>query len=147
MLAVAGLFSANLTAKEPASGEGYTKQIVVTPVLKTTTTASGQPIVYPRTKSPQVTAVVVEIPPGADTGWHQHPYPCYGYILSGKLTVEVKGEKTHVLRAGEALAEVVNTTHRGVNKGTEPVRLVMFVTGEVDKPFTVREPAPAVKKY
>jgi hypothetical protein len=37
----------------------------------------------------------------------------------------------------------VNTTHNGMNKGTEPVRLVMFVTGEADKPFTVRVPGPA----
>ncbi|MEI6492029.1 MAG: cupin domain-containing protein [Verrucomicrobiota bacterium] len=145
LLAAAGFFAANLTAKESTSGEGYTKQIVVTPILRTTTTASGEPIAYAVTGTPQVTAVMVEIPPGADTGWHQHPYPCYAYILSGKLIVEVKGEKPRELLAGEALVEAVNATHRGTNKGTEPVRLVMFVTGEADKPFTVRVPDRASK--
>ena len=146
LLAAAGLIAADLNAKEPISGEGYTKQVVVTPLLSTTKTASGQPVAYPVTASPQVTAVLVEIPPGSDTGWHQHPYPCYAYILSGKLTVEIEGKKTRELLAGEALVEAVNATHRGTNKGTEPVRLVMFVTGEADKPFTVRVPDPEKKE-
>ncbi len=130
----------SLFAREPASGEGYAKQIQVTPLFSTTKTASGQPIAYPKTDSPQVTAVTVEIPPGAETGWHQHPFPCYAYILSGELTVEVKGGKAHKLQAGEALVEVVNTTHNGINKGSKPVRLVMFATGEKGKPFTVHIP-------
>lgn len=145
LLLLAGVGAGNLSAREPTPGEGYTKQIQVTPLLKTTKTASGQVIAYPKTDSPQVTAVMVEIPPGAQTGWHQHPYPCYAYILSGELTVEVKGGKAHKLQAGEALVEVVNTTHNGVNKETKPVRLVMFATGEKDKPFTVRVPDSAPK--
>lgn len=145
LLAAAGVFSLALQAREPVSGEGYTQQIKVTPLLRTTKTTSGQPIAYPVTDSPQVTAVLVEIPPGAETGWHQHPFPCYAYILSGKLTVEVEGDKPRELSAGEALVEVVNTTHNGTNKGTEPVRLVMFVTGVTDKPFTVRVPDPMTK--
>jgi quercetin dioxygenase-like cupin family protein len=146
VLAAAGLIAADLNAKEPAADEGYTKQISVTPLLRTTKTASGEPVAYPVTGSPEVTAVLVEIPPGAQTGWHQHPYPCYAYILSGKLTLEVKGQKPRELVAGEALVEAVNATHRGTNKGTEPVRLVMFVTEEEDKPFTVRVPDPTSKQ-
>ena len=57
----------------------------------------------------------------------------------------MKGEKPRELHAGEALVEVVNTSHNGVNKGSEPVRLVLFVTGEKDKPFTVRVPGPPPK--
>ena len=134
------MLAADLNAKEPVSGDGYTKRIVVTPISRATTTASGQRIAYPRTSSPQVTAVLVEIPPGAETGWHMHPFPCYAYILSGKLTVKIQGKKPRDLRAGDALVEAVNTPHNGTNKGREPVRLVMFVTGETDKPFTVRVP-------
>ena len=129
-----------LLAKEPNSSEGYTRQIQVSPLLSSTKTSSGQPIAYPKTDTPRVTAVLVEIPPGAETGWHQHPYPCYAYILSGELTVEVKGDSPKKLRAGDAFFEVVDTIHNGTNHGTEAVRLVMFVTGEEGKPFTVRVP-------
>jgi hypothetical protein len=48
------------------------------------------------------------------------------------------GGKTFVFNAGQALAEIVNTLHNGKNTGTEPVKLVLFVTGEKDVPFTVR---------
>lgn len=138
LIALSGFVTLHGEAREPE--EGYSRQIEVAPLLRTTMTSSGQPIAYPKTDSPELTAVKVTIPPGAQTGWHEHPYPCYAYILSGTLTVETKDGKPRELLPGEALVEVVNTAHNGINKGTEPVVLVMFVTGEKDKPFTVRLP-------
>ncbi len=118
--------------------EGYQKQVQVTPLLKTTVTSAGQPIAYPQITDPEVTGLLVEIPPGAETGWHKHPFPCYAYMLSGELSVDFEGGKTNHFTAGQAFAEGVNLLHNGRNIGTEPVRLVLFVTGEKDKPFTVR---------
>src|SRR5882757_466418 len=86
-----------------AVSEGYKPVIKVTPLIRSSTTAAGQPIVYPVTDHPEVTAVRVEIPPGAETGWHKHPFPCYGYLLSGELSVELEGGKINHLKAGEAL--------------------------------------------
>ena len=131
------LFLPALLCAEPA----YLPAVRATPILKTTTTAAGQPIVYPKTENPEVTALLVEIPPGAETGWHRHPFPCYGYILSGALTVEVEGGKTASYKAGDAIVESVGLLHNGKNTGTEPVKLVMFVTGEKDQPFTVKAAA------
>jgi quercetin dioxygenase-like cupin family protein len=130
------IFSSVLRAGEP--GGSYLPAIKATPLLRTTTTSAGQPIVYPKTEQPEVTALLVEIPPGAETGWHRHPFPCYGYILSGELDVELEGGKSYHLKAGEALAEAVNLLHNGKNSGSEPVKLVMFVTGEKGQPFTVK---------
>jgi quercetin dioxygenase-like cupin family protein len=118
--------------------ENYRPEIRVTSLLRTSMTTCGQPIAYPQVAQPEVTALLVEIPPGAETGWHLHPVPCYAYILSGSLSVEMAGGKTFVFNAGQALAEIVNTLHNGKNTGTEPVKLVLFVTGEKDVPFTVR---------
>lgn len=129
-----------LPAEEPGAAEGYRKEIQIVPLLRTTTDAAGQPLIYPKTEQPQVTAVRVEIPPGAQTGWHKHPYPCFAYILSGALTVEMEGGKVHELTAGQAMAESVNVMHNGKNTGSEPVKLVMFVMGEREKPFTERAP-------
>ncbi len=129
-------------AKEPPSAEGYSAQIQIEPLLRSTKTASGAPMTYPSTDKPQVTALRVTIPPGASTGWHEHPFPCYAYILSGVLTVEFPKGEPQVLHPGEALVEVVNTPHNGINRGTEPVELVMFATGEVGKPITIRLPSP-----
>ncbi|HEY5707273.1 MAG TPA: cupin domain-containing protein [Terrimicrobiaceae bacterium] len=119
--------------------EGYKEQVQVTPLLRATTTSAGQPIVYPKTADPEVSAVLVEIPAGAETGWHTHPFPCYAYVLSGEIFVDVQGGETNHFAAGQAFAESVNTFHNGRNPGPQPVRLVMFVTGEKGEPFTVRE--------
>lgn len=129
---------------QPTGSEGYKKQIKVQLLLASSTTVAGQPIVYPKTDKPEVRAVLVEIPPGAETGWHKHPFPCYAYILSGSLSVELEDGTVHNLTAGQALAETVNIAHNGKNTGSEPVKLVMFVTGETGNPFTV--PAPIPKK-
>ena len=36
------------------------------------------------------------------------------------------------------MAESINVMHNGTNKGIEPVKLVLFVMGEKEKPFTER---------
>ncbi len=123
---------------EPDTAEGYKSEIQVMPLLRTMTTVAGQPIVYPTTDAAEVTAVQVEIPPGAETGWHKHPFPCFAYLLSGALDVEMEGGKIVQIKAGQAMAESINFLHNGTNRGTEPVRLVMFVMGEKAKPFTER---------
>lgn len=134
---LAAIALSTLHAKPPVASEGYQPVIKVTPLLRTTETVAGQPIEYPKTSNPEVTAVHVTIPPGAQTGWHRHPFPCYGYILSGHLNLEMEGGKTKLLSGGQALAESVNVLHNGVNLSDKPVEIVMFVTGEKGQPFTV----------
>ena len=133
--------SARLSAETAA--EGYKPAIQVTPLLRSSVTSADQPVVYPKTDKPEVTAVRVVIPPGAETGWPRHPFPCYGYILRGALVVEMEGRAPHRLRAGEALIESVDVLHNGRNEGAEPVELVMFVTGEKNRPFAVKAAAPS----
>jgi quercetin dioxygenase-like cupin family protein len=127
-----------LPAAAFAQAEGYSSKITATPLLRTSTTSADQQIVYPKVEQPEVTALMVEIPPGAETGWHKHPYPAYAYLLSGELDVELEGGKVNHYKAGEAVAETVNMLHNGKNNGTVPVKLVMFVTGEKGQPFTVK---------
>lgn len=144
LLALAFFTAASATLPaQPLPSEGYKPAIRVTPLLRSSVTSAEQPIAYPRTDQPEVTAVRVVIPPGAETGWHRHPFPCYGYILRGALTVEMEGREPHRLTAGQALIEAVDVLHNGRNDGSEPAELVMFVTGEKNHPFTVKAAAPA----
>jgi quercetin dioxygenase-like cupin family protein len=122
---------------EPQLGD-YGKAIAVQTLLQTGTTASGQPIVYPKTDKPEVRMLLVEIPPGTETGWHRHPMPCYAYILSGNVTVELENGKSYTFHAGEGFAETVGTLHNGKNPGKEPVKILMTVTGEKAVPTTER---------
>ena len=111
-------------------------------LLRTTVNSIGQPIAYPREGTPEVTALLIEMAPGEETGWHQHPVPLFGYILAGELTVyQVTGEK-RVVHAGEVSLESVNVVHNGVNEGAVPCKMIVFVVGLKGVPFTVEAGHP-----
>ena len=112
--------------------------IKATPVLKTQDTWYGQEIVYPEGKA-EMTGVVVEMAPGAETGWHMHPVPSVGYVMEGELEVHFKNGDIKQLSAGESAAEAVNVYHNGRNIGDEPVKLLIFYVGTTDQTLTVKE--------
>jgi quercetin dioxygenase-like cupin family protein len=115
----------------------YDSGVKTTLILKTTTTTGNYPVKYLNTERPEITAIKVEINPGAETGWHSHPVPLYAYVLEGNLTVELKGGKTYHFTAGDTIVEVVNIPHNGMNLGTVPVVLIAFYTGEIGTPNTL----------
>jgi quercetin dioxygenase-like cupin family protein len=112
-------------------------------VLRTTTDVAGTPLAYPTGGPAEVSGLVVELPVGAETGWHKHTVPCFAYILSGTIAVEQKDGPSRTFRAGDAFAELVGLLHNGHTVGTEPVRLVFFAAGVQGQPFTVKETARA----
>ncbi len=105
----------------------------VAPVLATDRTVLGQPIAYPAA-NPMVTAVIVTLPPGAETGWHRHPVPLFGFMLEGELTVAYEGAGERVYRPGEALMEAISTPHNGHNRGDAHVRILAVFIGAEYRP-------------
>mgnify|MGYP001768257042 CR=1 FL=1 len=111
-------------------------------ILETDKMSNGEPIDYLDADQPKVTVLRLDLPPGGQTGWHSHPMPVYAYILSGRLTVYIEGGKKVEFKEGDALVEVVNVKHNGVNHGEVPVRLVVFYLGAKDVPNVVRSEGP-----
>lgn len=124
------------------AAEAYSSDVHITPLLKTTTTLSGQPVAYPKTDHPQVSAFIAELAPGKETGWHRHPLPGYSYLLSGTMSLEVEGQPARTIHAGEAIVEPVGQLHNGHSIGTEPARILVFSTGEEGQPYSVKGAAP-----
>lgn len=122
----------------------YSSGVTAKVLTKTTVTGNGQKISYPQTEKAEVTAMTVELAPGAETGWHKHPVPVYAYVVSGNLTVELEDHKQLAFKAGDAIIEVVNTLHNGRNSGSEPVRLAVFYLGAEGVPNVIK-PEPAGK--
>jgi quercetin dioxygenase-like cupin family protein len=112
--------------------------VSVTPLIRTTHSWDGKPIVYPAGQA-EITGMSIEIAPGAETGWHRHPVPSFAVILQGTLEVKLKDGRVKRLQAGEALIEVVNTDHIGRNVGDIPVKLVLFYAGVVGQVLTTQE--------
>jgi quercetin dioxygenase-like cupin family protein len=86
---------------------------------------------------------VYSLPPGTVLPWHIHPDAHeVSYILSGELTLEIAGEGTKHLRAGESFYLHPNAIHRGLNEGPEPVKLFVVRVKPKDKPLAVEVPPP-----
>ena len=111
--------------------------IKVTPLIQSTQSWNGASIAYPAGQA-QITGLMIEIAPGADTGWHQHPAPSFGVITQGTLEVTLRDGQVKRLQAGDALIEVVNTDHIGRNVGDVPVKLIVFYAGTVGQVLTVK---------
>jgi quercetin dioxygenase-like cupin family protein len=124
---------------QPAFSADYNSGVASKVLAKTTLTGNGQKISYPLTDRAEVTAMTVDLAPGAETGWHKHPVPVYGYVVSGNLTVELEDGKLLSFAAGEAIIEVVNTMHNGRNSGAVPVKLAVFYLGAEGIPNVVRK--------
>ena len=92
---------------------------------------------YPR-GAPEVTILRIRIPPGVKLALHNHPVINAGVLLQGELTVVTEDKKTLHLKAGDAIVEVVNTWHYGMNEGTGPAEIVVFYAGVADTPITVK---------
>ena len=131
-----------LTLAPAAFAAEYDTGVKANVVLQTETTSIGDPIIYLKSDKPKITVMTVDIACGAQTGWHHHPVPVYAYVTSGKLTVEFQGGRFAEFKEGDAIIEVVNVLHNGVNRGDVPVKLVVFYTGGKDIPNVIKSDKP-----
>lgn len=120
----------------------YNSGVQAKVILKTSTTGNGAPVAYLKTDQPEITAMTVDIAPGAQTGWHTHQIPVYAYVISGCLTVDIEGNISRKFNAGDVIIEVENAGHNGINYGKTPVKLIVFYTGAKNMPNVLKTAAP-----
>jgi quercetin dioxygenase-like cupin family protein len=121
LIAAIVLMSANAIAQE----RGYP----AVPLLSTDKNIVGETIHYPTTEPAQITAAIVTLAPGAKTISHKHGVPLFAYILDGQLAVDYGAHGTRTYKKGQAFMEAMNVTHFGINRGTEPVRILAVYMG------------------
>ncbi|MHA6197801.1 gamma subclass chorismate mutase AroQ [Pseudomonas wadenswilerensis] len=110
-------------------------------LLRTSNAWDGSPYPdYPDGR-PELSLLKIRIAPHTSLDWHRHPTPNAGYLLAGDLHVETREGREIQLRAGQALAEVVNVVHRG-HAGSDGAELVVFYAGSPGVPLAEKEPAP-----
>lgn len=132
-----GLVAATANAQEtdaPVSSET---------LLSTQTTVIGQPLSYPTETPAEITASIVTIEPGAETGWHIHAAPLFGYMLEGTLTVDIGTEGSRTYEAGDALVEALNWPHNGSNPGAVPARVLVVYIGAEGLPTATPVDGPS----
>ena len=121
--AIAGAGAAPSVAEEALS-----YQPLATPLFAGGETVIGQAIAYPDGTA-KVTAVIVTIPPGGETGWHMHPVPLYVHVLDGAVTVDYGDKGVKTFAAGESILEAMDWPHNGRNDGDRPVRILAVYIG------------------
>lgn len=100
--------------------------VVVTPVGKFSTTASGKPITLPQ-KNVQVIVSTYEIAPGAQLPVHKHPSARYASVQSGTLEVTNVGTgRSTIYRTGDFVIEMIGEWHRAANIGADTVKLLVI---------------------
>lgn len=122
------LLACSLLVPAVATALDNSAAVKAVPILKTANSWDGKPLEYPAGKA-QVTGMIIELAPGAETGWHSHAVPSFAMVLEGELEIRLQNGLTKRLSAGQAVAEVVDTPHNGRNVGEGPVKLVVFYTG------------------
>jgi quercetin dioxygenase-like cupin family protein len=81
---------------------------------------------------------LVELPPGGKEGRHTHPAEVYGFVQEGTITLEVQGQPTRTLKAGDVFSIPPETIHEGTNNGTVTARLSAVFVAEKGKPLTTQ---------
>ena len=127
ILVIAALLAAGASFSAAyALDSGAAAPVVVTPVKSTAVTSTGQPITLPQ-KNIEVTASIFDIAPGATLPVHKHPFPRYGYVLSGTLKVtNVDTGRSDTFKAGDFIVEMIDQWHQGSNIGADPVKLLVI---------------------
>jgi len=140
--AALAVFLVSPLAAPAIAKEAEQYQNLLTPLYEGNQTIIGQEIAYPQ-GTPKVTAAIVTIPPGQDTGWHTHQVPLFVYILEGEISVDYGDKGVKIYKAGDSLLEAMNWPHNATNKTDKPVKIMAVYLGAEDKPNA--EPADAPK--
>lgn len=92
---------------------------------------------YPK-ETPEISVLKITIPAHTKLPLHKHPIINAGYMAKGSLTVVTDENKTLHLKAGDALIEVVDKWHYGVNEGDEEVEIVVFYAGTKESVYSIQ---------
>jgi quercetin dioxygenase-like cupin family protein len=89
----------------------------------------------------EANVLVIDVDPGWDSGRHIHPGHVFIYMLEGSLQLDIEGQETFSISAGDTLYEVANLAMVGRNLSTtERAKLLVFQVGPPGAPIMIPSP-------
>jgi quercetin dioxygenase-like cupin family protein len=81
----------------------------------------------------------INLAPGQKGPLHKHPCPVVGYIVSGTIRFQIKGEPEKTLKAGDPFYEPQDAviTHFDNASGTAPAKFVLDYLMDKEKEFII----------
>ncbi len=123
-------------AAVPRDGPSGATSVISETLLKTESSWDGVNYAPYAPDQPELTVIRLTIAPHTTLPWHTHPMPNAAYVVSGELVVQRAADgKERKLTAGDVLAEMVDTVHRG-RTGETPVELIVFYAGASGMPLS-----------
>ena len=117
--------------------EAESQEARVQKLLQTTKSWNGTDLPdYPDGK-PEISILKVSIPPYSELALHKHQVINAGVLVAGELTVITESKDTLRMKTGDALSEVIDTWHYGVNEGDEPAEIIVFYVGTPGTPLSI----------
>ena len=89
----------------------------------------------PTADKQEIKVLTAILKPGDKTPFHTHAYPVTAYVLEGTFTLEMEGRAPITVKAGQSLVEPPNVKMTGYNRGTEPMKIVIFYVSGPNEPF------------
>ncbi|ELP86088.1 hypothetical protein EIN_327350 [Entamoeba invadens IP1] len=108
-------------------------------ILQTETTWDGAHLPQYPTGPAEISVLRITVPPHTKMSFHHHPVINCAYILQGTLHVTTKNGETHCFKAGEAMAEVIGTSHFGENRDDVPMQMVVVYAGVKGEAITIQD--------
>lgn len=78
---------------------------------------------------------LAELPAGAAAGRHTHPGIETGYVLEGEFNLEIDGQPTKLLKAGDSYAIPVGAVHDAKVHGDKPMKVLGVYIVDKTKPL------------
>jgi len=120
-----------------SKSDSESNEAQVQKLLETTKSWDGTDLPdYPSGK-PEISILKVSIPPHSELALHKHPVINAGVLVAGELTVITENQDTLKMKTGDALSEVINTWHYGVNNGNETAEIIVFYAGTPGTPLSI----------
>jgi quercetin dioxygenase-like cupin family protein len=123
LVAAIGGLSATLYAQQP----GFTRKMLQDQEVSATTNRHA-------------VQVLAEFAPGGASGRHTHPGEELGYVLEGTLQLDVDGQPSRTVKAGEVFFIPAGVVHNGKDGGNGGLKVLATYVVEKGKP--VATPAP-----
>lgn len=83
----------------------------------------------------EIVQVRTEIPEGVASGWHTHPGEEVGYIVAGRVRMEIRDSDTLLLEAGDGFLIPPRTPHNATDLGPGTGVMLSTYIVEVGEPI------------
>jgi len=136
------LFAFVFASVIPAHADESHPGIVTELVVRSGDDWTGSPLPSYLTSAPEIAVMKFTIPPQTALPVHKHPAINAAYVVNGEITVVQEGGIQRTFKKGEAIIEMVEKWHYGINQGVEPVELVVFYATTKDLPLAIKKSTP-----